>query len=139
MRYVARLEGIDPQTLGQKDKTGILQSMASRQAFLSDRSHRVRFVYLPKHSSWLNQIEIVFGILTRRLLRRGNFPSVEALRERLLAFIEYFNRTFAKPFRWTYTGRPLTAATVKRPTTWKEQRTNPRKAGETPAVVGRQL
>ena len=66
VRYVARLEGIDQSTLGQKDKSGILKSMASRQAFLSDRSHRVRFVYLPKHSSWLNQIEVVFGIVTRR-------------------------------------------------------------------------
>ena len=64
VRYVARLEGIDESTLGQKDKSGILKSMASRQAFLSDRSHRVRFVYLPKHTSWLNQIEIVFGIVT---------------------------------------------------------------------------
>jgi transposase len=127
VRYVARLEGIDPEMLGQKDKAGILKSMASRQAFLSDRSHRVRFVYLPKHSSWLNQIEIVFGIVTRRVLRRGNFPSVEALRERLLAFITYFNHTFAKPFRWTYTGRPVTAATVKRPATWKEKWANPAK------------
>ena len=106
VRYVARLEGIDPSTLGQKDKAGILKSMASRQAFLSDGSHRIRFVYLPKHSSWLNQIEIVFGIVTRRVLRRGNFKSTEALQERLLAFIDYFNRTFAKPFRWTYLGAP---------------------------------
>ncbi len=76
VRYVARLEGIDPSTLGQKDKTGILKSMASRVAFLSDHSHRIHFVYLPKHSSWLNQIEIVFGIVTRRVLRRGNFKSM---------------------------------------------------------------
>ena len=136
VRYVARLEGIDPSTLGQKDKAGILKSMASRQAFLSDGSHRIRFVYLPKHSSWLNQIEIVFGIVTRRVLRRGNFKSTEALQERLLAFIDYFNRTFAKPFRWTYTGRPVTAATVKRPATWKEKWVSHRESGETLALVG---
>jgi len=136
VRYVARLEGIDPSTLGQKDKTGILKSMASRQAFLSDRSHRICFVYLPKHSSWLNQIEIVFGIVTRRVLRRGNFKSTEALQARLLDFIDYFNRTFAKPFRWTYTGRPVTAATVKRPATWKEKWASHRESGETLAVVG---
>jgi hypothetical protein len=136
VRYVARLEGIDPSTLGQKDKSGILKSMASRQAFLSGRSHRIRFVYLPKHSSWLNQIEIVFGIVTRRVVRRGNFTSTEALRMRLLDFIDYFNRTFAKPFRWTYTGRPVTAATVKRPTTWKEKWVNHRQSGESLVLVG---
>ena len=77
-------------------------------------------MYLPKHTSWLNQIEIVFGIVGRRVVRRGNFPSLAALKERLLRFIDYFNRTFARPFRWTYTGRPVTADTVKRPATWKE-------------------
>lgn len=139
VRYVANVEGIDPSTLGKKEKSGILKSMASRQAFLSDRSHRIRFVYLPKHSSWLNQVEIVFGIVTRRVLRRGNFPSTAALKERLLDFIDYFNRTFARPFRWTYTGRPVTDSTVKRPTTWKEKWANPRGSGETTALVGCQL
>lgn len=136
VRYVARLEEIDPNTLGQKGRFGIVESMASRQAFLSDRSHRIRFVYLPKHSSWLNQIEIVFGIVTRRVVRRGNFKSTEALRVRLLDFIEYFNRTFAKPFRWTYTGRPVAATTVKRPTTWKEKWGTHRESGESLALVG---
>lgn len=135
VRYVARLEGIDQSTLGQKHKSGLLESMASRQAFLSDRSHRVRFVYLPKHSSWLNQIEIVFGIVTRRVLRRGNFKSTEALKTRLLDFLDYFNRTFARPFRWTYTGRPVTASTVKRPATWKEKWAIRRESGETPLLV----
>ena len=135
VRYAARLEGIEESALGQKDKSGILKSMVTRQAFLSDRSHRIRFVYLPKHSSWLNQIEIVFGIVARRVLRRGNFQSTEALKERLLDFIDYFNRTFAKPFRWTYTGRPLAAATVKRPATWKEKWASHRESGKTLALV----
>ena len=134
--YVARLEGIDESTLGQKGKSGILKSMASRQAFLSDRSHRIRFVYLPKHTSWLNQIEIVFGIVGRRVVRRGNFTSLAALKKRLLQFIDYFNRTFAKPFRWTYTGRPVTAKTVKRPTTWKANWASQRGNSKALAIMG---
>jgi len=83
--------------------------MKTRQEFLSDLSHRVRFVYTPKHSSWMNQVEIVFGIVMRKVIRRGNFTSVEDLRDKILAFIDYFNQVFARAFNWTYTGRPLKA------------------------------
>ena len=106
VRYVAGTCGIEAD-LGKKGRRGVLKSQASRRAFLSEVGHRIRFVYLPKHSSWLNQIEVVFGIIMRKVIRRGSFRSVEELREKLLRFIEYFNQVFAKPFRWTYTGRPL--------------------------------
>ncbi len=108
VRYIAEACGID-EDLGKKGKCEILQSMQTRQAFLSDTSHRIRIVYTPKHTSWMNQIEIWFSILVRRVLKRGNFSSVEDLRWRILDYIEYFNETLAKPFRWTFTGRPLTA------------------------------
>jgi transposase len=106
VRYVAEACAI-PTDLGTKGRRGVLKSVATRKAFLTDASHRIRFVYVPKHTSWLNQIEIWFSILVRRVIKRGNFTSVEDLRRKILAFIDYFNRTLAKPFKWTFTGRPL--------------------------------
>lgn len=108
VRLVANKCGIE-QDLGVKGKSGILETMTSREEFLKDASHRIHFVYPPKHTSWLNQIEMWFSILVRRLLKRASFTSTEELRERILAFIDYFNRTMAKPFKWTYAGRPLKA------------------------------
>jgi len=120
VRYVALLEGIPRSALGKKGHSGILQSMATRREFLSDASHRIRFVYLPKHSSWLNQIETIFGMINRKALRRGSFDCVDELTQRLVEFIRYMNESLAKPFRWTYTGRPVSVERDERPRTWKE-------------------
>ncbi len=106
---VARECGIAAETLGKKGKSGVLKSVASRKKFLMDQSHRIRFVYTPKHSSWLNQVEIWFSILVRRVIRRGSFTSKADLRTKILNFINYFNEVMAKPFRWTFTGQVLKA------------------------------
>ena len=120
VRLVARLLGIDEDSLGNKKRRhGILGSVKSRRKFLTDPGHRIRFVFIPKHSSWLNQIETIFGVISRRVMRYGNFTSKQDLKQKLLSFVDYFNRTFAKPLNWTYHGKP-TQSTKQRPKTWRE-------------------
>jgi transposase len=106
VEYVAKVSDYDGD-LGVKGKTGILKSQKSRVDFLSNRDHKITFFYTPKHASWMNQIEIWFGIIGRKVVKRGNFDSVECLKKKLLRFIDYFNETMAHPYNWTYSGGVL--------------------------------
>src|SRR5262249_17366454 len=101
-RTIAKLSGLPftPKAL----KTG-----RDRRVFLTDPEHKHVIHYTPKHGSWLNQIEIWFGILHRRLLRRGEFTSKKDLTEQLLEYLAYHNKNWANPYKWTYTGQPLAA------------------------------
>ncbi len=104
VRWIAEREGIAVETLGVKGKRGILQSMEGRAAFLHNATHQIVFSSTPGHASWMKQVEIWLSILVRKLLKRGQFTSRDDLRDQILAFIASFNRTMAKPIKWTYTG-----------------------------------
>lgn len=107
VEWIAKISEITTD-LGVKGETGVLALQDRRAVFLSDPTHKVVFHYTPKHSSWMNQIEIWLSILVRKLLSRGSFTSIDDLQTKILTFIDYYNRTMAKPFKWTYQGKALT-------------------------------
>jgi transposase len=134
VRAVAEMLGVDQKTLGKKKRHGVLASMKSRREFLTDHRHKIRFVFTPKHSSWLNQIEVVFGSIAKRVMRHGSFDSKQDLKQKLISFVDYFNKTYAKPMNWTYTGKPTTILKPNRPRTWREY-TQPKKLKQLLALV----
>ena len=103
VRWVA--EKIEyPYELGIKGKTGILKSQKTRMGFLETESHKIRFLYTPKHCSWMNQIENWCGILQRKVINHGEFLSVENLEESIGKFIQYYSNYLAKPIKWKFKG-----------------------------------
>jgi len=89
-----------------KGQERYLRTGKERRAFLTTGCGRHVVHFTPKHGSWLNQIEIWFGVLSRRVLRRGEFTSPEDLTRKILAYIAHYNTHFAHPYEWTYTGKP---------------------------------
>lgn len=90
-------------------KMGPIKTGRQRKDFLTDSSKRVVFHFTPSHASWLNQIEIWFSTLVRKVIRRGDFSSVDDLQDKIIEFIDYYNEYLSKPYKWTYTGKPLAA------------------------------
>jgi len=95
---------MDGQEVGVKGKSGTLKDQASRMAYLESEHHRVRFLFTPKHCSWLNPIENWFSKLERHILKRGNFSSIEQMCQRIESYIPYSNKELAKPLKWQFKG-----------------------------------
>jgi len=102
VRFVSEKCGIS-----NVEEQGVLSKVKSRIEFLNDSSHKIRFAFTPKHCSWMNQIEIWFGIINRQLLKRKSFISTDDLKDSILNYIEQYNLMFAHPFKWKYHTTPL--------------------------------
>lgn len=103
VRWIAGQIGFDAD-LGTKNYKGILKNMESRKEFLENTEHRIRFVYTPKHCSWLNPIENWFSKLQRHVIKYGNFSSVKELENKIIAYIDFYNRCLIKPLKWKFNG-----------------------------------
>ena len=105
VRFVATQSGREEEG-GGKGQAAMVASRSTRAAFFEDPTPRLRLVYTPTQTSWFHQVEIWCGILVRRRLKRASFTAVDDLRARLFAVLDEVNKTRAKPFTWTYAGRP---------------------------------
>ncbi len=101
---------------------GELETGKARRAWLSDPEHKHVFHFTPVHGSWLNQVELFFSVLGRKLLRRDDFASAEAFARRLAQWLDYYNAEWAHPYQWTYAGTPLVRGTPFAQTRRQQQR-----------------
>ena len=101
LHLIADQLGIAPSTLSVVRKQAILTNMETRRAFLSGLTQSIRLMYLPEHGSWLNQIDIIFGIINRDVVSHGQFTSKDDLIEKLNRFVTYLKQTIARPVNWT--------------------------------------
>ncbi len=106
-RVVAELCSV---TYPEKD----LKTKKQRQEWLKSKDKRIIIHFTPKHGSWLNMIEIWFGIMGQKCLKHNSFTSVEELSAFLHDFIQTWNQYFAHPFKWTYDGKGLHEKAVQR-------------------------
>jgi transposase len=103
VRYVAQQQQ-DPQELGEKGTSGILKSIATRKEYLQNPEHRIRFVYTPKHCSWLNPVENWFAKFQRHVISNATFSSVEELTQKITSYIPYYNQCLKKKINWKFKG-----------------------------------
>lgn len=103
VKWIAQQIGFE-EGLGIKGQKGILKNMKTRQAFLENETHRIRFVFTPKHCSWLNPIENWFAKLQRHAISHASFSSVNELEAHIRAYIDFYKRCLAKPLKWKFKG-----------------------------------
>ena len=101
--WIAFICGVT-ESLGKKGFYGILKNQQTRRQFLENPKHKVRFVFTPKHCSWLNPIENWFAKLQKHVITNGNFSSVEVLKTKIKNYIFFYNTFLVKPIKWKFRG-----------------------------------
>lgn len=104
VRFIAEQGGYSEEDLGIKGEKGILKNMQTRKIFLESEYHRIRFIFTPKHCSWLNPIENWFAKLQRHVIKNGNFLSVKELEDKIKSYITFYNSRLAKALKWKFKG-----------------------------------
>ena len=104
VNWIAEQQEYSKEEVGIKGRSAILKNQTTRKAFLENPDHRVRFVFTPKHCSWLNPIENWFAKLQRHVINNGNFSSVKELEQKIESYINFYNTCLAKPLKWKFKG-----------------------------------